>query len=87
MVEVLGIVIVLFVFGIAPEVEAVGDDGVVLGFDELANEVDEEGRAALAEVLALGGLTVVGGAGGGTGGADGGLAEGALVLTDSDGCG
>ncbi len=87
MVEVLGVVMVGFVFGIAPEVEAVGDDRVVLGFDELADVVDEEGRAALADVLALGGLIIVGGAGGGTGGAVGGLGEGALALTDCDGCG
>ncbi len=29
-------------FGTAPEVEAVGDDGVVLGLDDWADEVDEE---------------------------------------------
>jgi hypothetical protein len=57
----------VFAFGIAPEVEAVGDDGVVLGLDDCADEVDEEGRVALAEVLALGGLTVGEGAGGGAG--------------------
>jgi hypothetical protein len=33
-VEELGVVVVVFVFGIAPEVEAVGDNGVVLGLDE-----------------------------------------------------
>jgi hypothetical protein len=38
-----------------PEVEAVGDEGVMLGFDD--NDNDKEGRAALAEVLALGTLT------------------------------
>ncbi len=86
-VEVLGVVVVFLVFGITPEVEAVGDDGVVLGFEELADEVDKEGRAALAEVLALGGLTIVGDAGGGAGGASGILAEGALALTGCDGCG
>ncbi len=57
MVEELGIVVVVFVFGIAPEVEAVGDNGVVLGLSELADDVDEEGNAALAVVLALGALT------------------------------
>ncbi len=41
-----------FAFGIVPEVEAVGKQGVVLGFDEAAAD-DDEGRAALAEVLAL----------------------------------
>ena len=48
----LDVVGVGYAFGIAPEVGAVGEDGVVLGFDEDADEVDEEGRAALAEVLA-----------------------------------
>ncbi len=74
----------VFVFGITPEVDAVGDDGVVLGLDEVAEEVDEEGRAALAEVLALGGLIAVGGVGVGAGGPIGGLGAGALTLT---GCG
>ena len=50
-----------------PEVEGVGDDEVVLGLDDWADEVDDEGRITLAEVLALGGLTVVEGAGGGVG--------------------
>jgi hypothetical protein len=45
-----------------PEVEGLGDDGVVLGLDELFDEVVDEGSLARAEVLALGGLT--GGAGG-----------------------
>jgi hypothetical protein len=54
----------VFIFGMAPEVEAVCDDRVVLGLDDWADEVDEEGRADLAEVLALGGLTIVARAGG-----------------------
>jgi hypothetical protein len=41
--------------GTVPEVEGLGDDGVVLGLDE---EVVDEGSLALAEVLALGGLTL-----------------------------
>jgi hypothetical protein len=44
----LDVIIVVFVFGITAEVEAVGDEGVVLGLDELADDVDEEGRASLA---------------------------------------
>ncbi len=52
-----------------PEVEGLGDDGVVLGLDE---EVVDEGSLALAEVLAFGGLTVM--AGGCTGGGIGGRA-------------
>jgi hypothetical protein len=83
----LAVLNLVLVFGIAPEVEAVGDDGVVLGFDELAEEVDEEGRAALAEVLAFGGLTIVRGAGGGAGVPVGGLGTGALTLMDCGGCG
>ena len=53
--------------GTVPEVEGLGDDGVVLGLDE---EVVDEGSLALAEVLALGGLALMaedctgGGAGG-----------------------
>ncbi len=69
-----------FVFGMAPEVEAVGDEGVVLGLDELAEEVDDKGRAALAEVLALGGLIV---AGGGAGVCVAGFGTGALTLVVS----
>jgi len=53
--------------GTVPEVEGLGDDGVVLGLDE---EVVDEGSLALAEVLALGGLAVMAGGciGGGAGG-------------------
>ncbi len=75
------VVVVAFVFGIVPEVEAVGDDGAVLSLDELAEDVDDEGRVALAEVLAFGALIVREGIGGRAGGAVGGLAEGALALT------
>ncbi len=56
-----------FAFGTAPEVEAVGDEGVVLGLDDCADDVDKEGRVALAEVLALGGLIAIDGVGGGVG--------------------
>ncbi len=41
--------------GTVPEVEGLGDHGVVLGLDE---EVVDEGSLALAEVLALGGLVM-----------------------------
>ncbi len=74
----------VFIFGMAPEVEAVGDEGVVLGLDELTEEVDDEGRAALAEVLALGGLIV---AGGGAGVCVAGFGTGALTLIGCVGCG
>jgi len=77
----------VFVFGMAPEVEAVGDDGVVLGLDDWADKVDDEGRVALAEVLALGGLTVAEGAGGGVGVLVGTVGTGALGLMTGFGCG
>ncbi len=60
--------------GTVPEVDGLGDDGVVLGLEEVFDEVVDEGSLALAEVLALGGLTVTAGgctevvAGGCTGG-------------------
>jgi hypothetical protein len=57
----------------APEVEAVGEEGVVLGFDE---DEDDECRATLAEVLAFG-VFVFGE--GGAAVAIGGLAEVVLV--------
>ncbi len=77
----------VFVFGMALEVEAIGDEGVVLGLDDWAEEVDDDGRVALAEVLALGGLTVVGGARGGVGVLVGTLSTGALALRVGCGCG
>ncbi len=75
----------VLVFGMAPEVEAVREDGVVLGLEDWADDVDEEGRVALAEVLAFGGLTVVGGAGGRAGVPVGGLGTSALTLRVSCG--
>ncbi len=63
------------VLGTTPEVEAVGNEGVVLGFDDN----DKEGRAALAEVLAFGTLIFGEGAAGGAGRIAGGLTEVALV--------
>ncbi len=56
--------------GTVPEVDGFGDDGVVLGLDEVFDEVADEGSLARAEVLALGGLT--GSAGVGTGSSAGG---------------
>ena len=55
--------------GTVPEVEGLGDDGVVLGLDEVFEEVVDEGSLARAEVLAFGGLIVS--AGGCTGGGAG----------------
>ncbi len=54
-----------FVLGTVPEVEGLGEDGMLLGLDEVFEEVVDEGSLARAEVLAFGGLTGI--AGGGTG--------------------
>ncbi len=56
--------------GTVPEVDGLDDDGVVLGLEEVFDEVVDEGSLALAEVLAFGGLSVM--AGGCTGGGAGG---------------
>jgi hypothetical protein len=42
--------------GAVPEVDGLGDEGVVLGTEEVLEAVIEDGSLALAEVLALGGL-------------------------------
>ena len=65
---------VYLVLGLVPEVDGFGDEGVVLGLDEVLEDVVEEGSLALAEVLALGGLAVI--AVGCTGGCAGGCAGG-----------
>ncbi len=44
-----------------PEVEGLGDEGVVLGLDEVLEDVIEDGSLALAEVLALAGLAMTAG--------------------------
>ncbi len=49
---------VYLALGTVPEVEALGDEGVVLGLEEMLEDVVEDGSLALAEVLALGGLTM-----------------------------
>ena len=61
---------VYLVLGPVPEVDGLGDEGIVLGLEEVLEDVAEEGSLALAEVLALGGLAVI--AGGCTGGCAGG---------------
>ncbi len=65
---------VYLVLGAVPEVDGLGDEGVVLGLEEVFEDVAEEGSLALAEVLALGGLavTVAGCTGGCAGGGAGG---------------
>ncbi len=64
---------VYLVLGPMPEVDGLGDEGVVLGLEEAVEDVAEDGSLALAEVLALGGLavTVAGCTGGGAGGCAG----------------
>ncbi len=72
-----GAVFVLEVYlalGPVPEVDGLGDEGVVLGLEEVLEDVAEEGSLALAEVLALGDLAVT--AAGCTGGCTGGCAGG-----------
>ncbi len=56
--------------GTVPEVDGLGDEGVVLGLDELFEDIVDEGSLALAEVLAFGCLAVS--TGGCTGGGAGG---------------
>ena len=51
---------VYLVLGPVPEVDGLGDEGVVLGLEEMLEDVVEDGSLALAEVLALGGLTMMG---------------------------
>ncbi len=68
--------------GTVPEVDGLGDDGVVLGLDEVFDEVVDEGSLARAEVLAFGSLT--GSAGGCTGGVAGGWVT---ALVDALGAG
>ncbi len=65
---------VYLALGPVPEVEGLGDEGVVLGLEEVLEDVAEEGSLALAEVLALGGLavTVAGCTGGSAGDGAGG---------------
>ncbi len=49
---------VYLALGTVPEVDSLGDEGVVLGLEEVFEEVVEDGSLALAEVLALVGLTL-----------------------------
>ncbi len=56
-----------FVLRTVPEVVALGEEGFVLGLEDVFEEVVEEGSLARAEVLALGGLTARAGIGAGVG--------------------
>ena len=44
---------VYLALGVVPEVDGLGDEGVVLGLEELLEEVVEDGSLALADVLAV----------------------------------
>ncbi len=50
---------VYLALGTVPEVDGLGDEGVVLGLEEVLEDVVGDGSLALAKVLALGGLTVI----------------------------
>ena len=49
---------VYLALGAVPEVDGLGDEGVVLGLEEVLEDVVEDRSLALAEVLARGGLTM-----------------------------
>ncbi len=55
-VDAVSVLEVYLALGAVPEVDGLGDEGVVLGLEEVFDEVMEDGSLALAEVLALGGL-------------------------------
>ncbi len=65
---------VYLALGTVPEVDGLGDEGVVLGLDEVLEDVVEEGSLALAEVLAFACLVVR------TGGCTGGGAGGCVTV-------
>ena len=68
---------VYLALGAVPEVDGLGDEGVVLGLEEVLEDVVEDGSLALAEVLALGGLAMT--AAGCTGVGAGGCAGGRVI--------
>ena len=55
-VEAVAVLEVYLALGAVPEVDGLGDEGVVLGLEEVLEEVVDDGNRALVEVLALGGL-------------------------------
>ena len=55
-VDAVSVLEVYLALGMVPEVDGLGDEGVVLGLEEVLEEVVEDRSLALAEVLALGGL-------------------------------
>ena len=57
-VEAVAVLEVYLALGAVPEVDGLGVEGVVLGLEEVLEEVVDDGNRALVEVLALGGLTL-----------------------------
>jgi hypothetical protein len=57
-VEAVAVLEVYLGLGAVPEVDGLGEEGEVLGLEEVLEEVVDDGNRALAEVLALGGLTL-----------------------------
>ena len=57
-VDAVAVLEVYLVLGAVPEVDGLGEEVVVLGLDEVLEEVVDDGNRALTEVLALGGLTL-----------------------------
>jgi hypothetical protein len=78
-VDAVSVLEVYLVLGAVPEVDGLGDEGVVLGPEEVLEAVVEDGSLALAEVLALGCLTLTA-AGWAVIGAGGGVGFGTTVL-------
>ena len=57
-VEAVAVLEVYLALGAVPEVDGLGEEGVVLGLEEVLEEVVDDGNRALVEVLALSGLTL-----------------------------
>ena len=57
-VEAVAVLEVYLALGAVPEVDGLGEEGEVLGLEEVLEEVVDDGNRALVEVLALGGLTL-----------------------------
>jgi hypothetical protein len=57
-VDAVAVLEVYLALGAVPEVDGLGEEGVVLGREEVLEEVVDDGNRALVEVLALGGLTL-----------------------------
>jgi len=57
-VDAVAVLEVYLALGAVPEVDGLGEEGVVLGLEEVLEEVVDDGNRALVEVLALGCLTL-----------------------------